>query len=85
MGPGTGVVDVEYVAVFFGGEFSRGTFGDVGSKRRIFAAKVAVRVGVFVNFCVLVKLGYGFCWEEVIHGTGEGWLTSVLMADMYVG
>lgn len=71
MGPGTAVVDVEDVAVLFGGEFSRGTFGDAGSKCRIFAAEVAVWVGVFVNFCVLGRLGYGFCWEEVIHGVGD--------------
>lgn len=53
MSPGTAVVDVEYVAVLFGWEFSRWVPGDLVSKRRIFAAEVAVGVGVFVNFGVL--------------------------------
>lgn len=53
MSPGTSVVDVEYVAALFGREFSRWVPGDLGSKRRIFAAEVAVGVGVFVNFGVL--------------------------------
>ena len=49
MGPGTADVDVEGVAIFFGGEFGGGVGGYEVSECAGFAAELAVGVGVFVD------------------------------------
>ncbi len=49
MRPGTAEVDVEGVAVFFGGEFGGGVGGDEVSEYAGFAPELAVGVGVFVD------------------------------------
>ena len=49
MGPGTAEVDVEGVAVFGGGEFRVGIFGDEVAECAGLATELAVGVGVFVD------------------------------------
>ena len=49
MGPGAAEVDVEGVAVFFGGEFGCGVLRYEVAEYAGFAAELAVGVGVFVD------------------------------------
>ena len=50
MGPGTAEVDVQGVAIFFGGEFGRGVCGYEVAECAGFAAELAVGVCVFVDW-----------------------------------
>ena len=59
MGPGAAEVDVEGVAVFFGGEFGGGVAGDEVSECAGFAPELAILVCVFED----LGLGRGLVWR----------------------
>lgn len=57
MSPGTDVVEVEDVAVWFGGEFGGGGARDGGAECGVAAPEVAIFVGVVVD-CWFLSNGY---------------------------
>ena len=52
--PGTAPVEVEDIAVLFGGEFGVGIAGDEVAELAVLAAELAVLVGMLVDFCLQV-------------------------------
>lgn len=66
VGPGAAEVEVEGVAVFFGGEGGGGGGGDGGAELGGFAAELAVWVGVFVDG----GLEGGLSWGFMLRGVG---------------
>ena len=71
MRPGAAEVDVEGVAVFFGGEWGVGGGGDVGAEGAGFAAELAVGVGLGVDGGLGDEAGGVSVWMSSQAGRGE--------------
>jgi hypothetical protein len=52
--PGTAPVNVEDIAVFFGRELGGGIFGDEIAELTVLSTELAIFVGMFVDFCLVV-------------------------------
>lgn len=67
MCPRAAPVDVEDVAVLFGGELGIGIAGDDVTELAVFAAELAVFVGMFVDFRLRMASVGGGAWAVWRH------------------